>query len=59
MGNNANAAANLAYKIYNALGSAYTEGFISQIYDTPVWLGMDNRGVHEYSIDLDIYSERT
>jgi hypothetical protein len=32
------------------------KGFIMAVFDAPVWLGMDSRGVFEYAIDIDFYS---
>ncbi|MCL2575131.1 MAG: hypothetical protein FWE33_01735 [Defluviitaleaceae bacterium] len=31
-------------------------GFVKVIYDNPIWLGADSRGVFEYVIDVDFIS---
>ena len=33
-------------------------GFVSAVYDAPIWLGADKMRIHEYSIDFDLYLEK-
>jgi len=45
-----------AYEIYKALaGLKFDGGFVRAVFDAPVWLGADGRGVFEWVLDFDFY----
>jgi len=45
-----------AREIYDALvGLSFDGGFVKAVYDAPVWLGADGRGVFECVLDFDFY----
>ncbi|MCL2855988.1 MAG: minor capsid protein [Defluviitaleaceae bacterium] len=55
-GRNGVAAEQMAAMLYNAIERAeVTHGIVSPVSDGPVWLGADERGVFEYTIDVDFY----
>ena len=52
-----------AHNLYNALCNRLLDyngqrGFILTLFASPVWLGQDSRGVHEFIIDFDFYIEK-
>lgn len=53
----------IAKKVYDFFEerSFFIEGkrvFVIMKCDEPIWLGTDDKGVYEYSIELDFYKER-
>lgn len=58
-GRDGRAAAVKAYEIHDALVAAEDEaGYFKAIFDGPISIGMDERGVHEFTIDVDVYTKK-
>lgn len=55
-GRNGAEAERAARELHNAIERAEVEqGIVAPVNDAPVWVGADERGVFEYTMDVDFY----
>jgi len=55
-GRNGAEAEKAAGELYEAIERAeVVRGIVAPVNDAPVWLGADERGVFEYTVDVDFY----
>jgi len=58
-GNTAPAAEEKANEIYNFFNELTTDTFFAfQRYDSPIPVGTDERGIYEFTMELDIYARK-